>query len=483
MTTKPKYRVPARVRTFDGYVNPATRTGRGMDNLASAGGYAFTYWTRNRTQLEAAYRGSWIIGNAVDCVAEDMTRAGIDITGLSDSQEDERLQAEISRLGIWQAFSDVVKWARLFGGGLGIIMIDGQNVSDPLNVDSIGENQFRGIYAMDRWVAIPDYTRLVKELGPDIGKPEFYQIAPGDWPFSGLSVHYTRVIRMDGVRLPIYQRQYENGFGMSIVERIFDALTAFDSGTVGASQLVYKAHLRVMKIAGYKEVMGGMNDAAKRGIFAQIDNIRQFQSNEGMSVIDKEDDFQALVYSFSGLNDILMQFAQQVSDSVQIPMTRLMGQSPAGFSTGDSDIRQYQEGISQKREQARPVVHLIVDMLYRSLFGKPPPESLNFRFKSLWEIDDEQKANIASTRTTSVISAFESELISQRTALQELKSGADVDGAWNTITEQMIEEADPAPPSSSEFDDQGMGMPLSRLTIHRIPERDLTKEVITPDSE
>ena len=88
MSEKPRYRVRAGVQTADAYVNPATRTGRGQQNLASQGGYAFSYWTRNRVQLEAAYRGSWIIGNAVDCIADDMTRAGIDILGLSDTGED-----------------------------------------------------------------------------------------------------------------------------------------------------------------------------------------------------------------------------------------------------------------------------------------------------------------------------------------------------------------------------------------------------------
>jgi hypothetical protein len=35
---------------------------------------------------------------------------------------------------------------------------------------------------------------------------------------------------------------------MSIVERIFDRLTSYDSTSVGAAQLAYKAHLRTAKI-------------------------------------------------------------------------------------------------------------------------------------------------------------------------------------------------------------------------------------------
>lgn len=448
---KPKVRVQAGVRTMDGYVNPATRTGRGQGNLASAGGYAFHNWTRNRVQLEAAYRSSWIIGNAVDCIAEDMTRAGIDIRGLSDAHEKSELQSEISRLGLWSSISDVVKWSRLFGGALGVLMIDGQNVSEPLNEKAISQGSFRGIYAIDRWITTPDYSKPIVDLCPQVGEPEFYNIVPGPWPFSGQNIHYSRVIRMDGIRLPLYQRQYENGWGMSIVERIFDTLTAFDSSTLGAAQLVYKAHLRVMKVKGYKEVMAGTSDLAKRGVMAQIDNIRQFQSNEGMSVIDAEDELRADTYSFAGLNDILMQFAQQIAGATKIPLTRLMGQSPAGFSTGESDIRQYQEGIAQRQEQHRPVVHKILRLTYQSKLGKPAPEELDFKYGSLWGISDEEKSTIMTNRTNAVVGAFDTGLVARSTALRELRSGAEEDGAWASITPEEIEEAndDPPPPSES----------------------------------
>ena len=43
--------------------------------------------------------------------------------------------------------------------------------------------------------------------------------------------------------------------GMSVVERIWDRLTAFDSATVGAAQLVYKAHLRTYSVEKLRELI------------------------------------------------------------------------------------------------------------------------------------------------------------------------------------------------------------------------------------
>lgn len=84
----------------------------------------------------------------------------------------------------------------------------------------------------------------------------------------------------------------ENDWGQSVVERIFDRLMAFDSATTGAAQLVYKAHLRTYSIKGLRSVLGmGQNTAAYKGLMAHMDMIRQYQSIEGMTVMDAEDEF------------------------------------------------------------------------------------------------------------------------------------------------------------------------------------------------
>ncbi len=118
----------------------------------------------------------------------------------------------------------------------------------------------------------------------------------------------------------------ENEWGMSVVERIWDRLTAFDSATVGAAQLVYKAHLRTYKVEKLRELIA-LGGPAFEALLKNIDLIRQFQSNEGMTLMDAKDTFETHQYSFSGLDDILSQFAEQISGAVGIPLVRLFGQS------------------------------------------------------------------------------------------------------------------------------------------------------------
>jgi hypothetical protein len=84
-----------------------SKTGINAGNQASGGHYGSNPITRNRMQVEWCYRGSWIFGNAVD----------------------------------------VLRWGRLHGGAVGIMMIEGQDPSTPLKKDSAG------LRASSRWTA------------------------------------------------------------------------------------------------------------------------------------------------------------------------------------------------------------------------------------------------------------------------------------------------------------------------------------------
>ena len=54
----------------DAFVNPATKTGQWAGNLSSFGGYVFNPITRNRIELEAAYRGSRCVSRSMRAVTK-----------------------------------------------------------------------------------------------------------------------------------------------------------------------------------------------------------------------------------------------------------------------------------------------------------------------------------------------------------------------------------------------------------------------------
>lgn len=438
----------------DSFANFEARVGLGTGNQAAQGRYSFDFISRNRIQLEAAYRSSWICGMAVDAVAEDMTRAGIELSSDIAPDDADRLLAEVEQLQVWDALCDTIKWARLYGGALAVLLIDGQDVSTPLNLDSISKGQFRGLMVLDRWQVTPTLTHLVRDYGPDMGKPMYYQVTADSMVLVSQTIHYSRVIRIDGVELPYWQRIAENLWGQSVLERLWDRLLAFDSTTQGAAQLVYKAHLRTYKVDKLREVIAQAGPAME-ALVKQMDMVRRFQSNEGLTLMDAKDEFEAHVYTFSGLDSVLLQFGQQISGALQIPLVRLFGQSPAGLNaTGDSDLRTYYDKVAQQQDRKlRAGLTTLLNVLHRSVLGRPPDKKFAYEFRPLWQLSDPEKAEVGGKTATAVGDAYDKGIIGRKTALSELRKSGRISGMFTTITDKDIDEADNEPPPVGEFDD------------------------------
>jgi len=450
-------------RTIDGFDNFVSRIGLQNDNTLSAGTYEFNLVTRNRIKLEAAYRGSWVVGAVVDSVAEDMTRAGINVTTNEDDADIRDLMNAVSRLQIAQSLCNLKKWSRLYGGAIAVLDIEGQNPETPLNLDSISQDQFLGLVVYDRWQLNPVLTKVIQS-GPNMGLPAMYQIVTGMTsadvdPRSNrgiINVHHSRIVRDIGIQLPYFQAITEMMWGESILERLWDRLIAFDNVTMSAASLVDRANLRMVGINGLREILAA-GGAAQQALVSQFEMMRLLQVNEGLTLLDKDDEYQSSAYSFAGLGDMIIQFGQQLSGASGIPLVRLFGQSPAGMNaTGESDIRMYYDNIKAQQESTlRTGWQLILQVLWRSVYGKPAPKDLQFEFVPLWQMSALDKATIGKTNTEAIIGAYESGLTSRKTAMQELRESSGDTGLFSNISDEEIDKADSEelPPLPGELDD------------------------------
>lgn len=465
-------------RAHDGFANLVSRTGvrPGGENQLSSSYYEFNYITRNRIGLEAAYRGSWVVGKLIDSIAEDMTKAGVDITMSSRPQEVELLKVELSRLGIWDSLCDVIKWARLYGGGIGVLQLEGQDTSSPLLLDRIGKGQFKGIAVYDRWQVIPDLTKVIPS-GPDMGLPAYYTIVTDNNLLeeatqastegrmtTGLRVHHSRVVRQIGIKLPYFQTIIEQMWGESEIERIFDRLVSFDNATMSSANLINQANLRGVKVDGLREILS-VGGKAEEGLLKMFDYVRMFQSNEGLTLLDGNDELSSMQYTFAGLSDMMLQFGQQLSGASGIPLVRMFGQSPAGLnSTGESDLKNYYGDINAKQEsRLRHSVEKILRVAYKSKFGRPAPDDMQFKFTSLWQPSETEKATIAQTKSQTVVGVFEAGVIKRSTTLKELRQQSSETGVFTNITDEDIAEAEEEdknePPMPGE-EDPGEAKPI-----------------------
>jgi phage-related protein (TIGR01555 family) len=445
-----KRKPSGRVQSRDSIQNFLSNVGQGTNNQASGSHYGLHPVSRNRTQMEWAYRGSWIVGRMVDCVAKDMTREGIEINSTDDPGKLSELDKEMARLQVWDKLCETIQWDRLYGGSLAYMQIDGQDSKTPLRIETLEKGQFKGLLPLDRWLVNPSLSDLVIDPGPDYGLPKFYQTVPDTMGMPLLNIHYSRVIRLGGVKLPYWQRISENLWGQSELERLWDRLLAFDSTTAGVAQLVYKAHLRTYSVEDLREILSSGGDA-QTGLIQQIAMMRQMQTNEGITLMDAKDKYEAHQYTFSGLDSVLMQFGEQLAGATEIPLIRLFGQSPAGFDTGDSTMRMYNESIKQRQtSKIGPGVEKLYRVGYISTFGNEPPKVFDIKFRPLWQMTDTEKGENASKITDAVNKAYESQIVRRATALKELKQSSRITGVWTNIEDEEIEEAENDPPPSPE---------------------------------
>src|SRR5208282_3995907 len=230
-----------------------------------------------------------------------------------------------------------------------------------------------------------------------------------------------------------------------VLERLYDRLVAFDSSTQGAAQLMYKAYLRTLKIPKLRQIIGA-GGAAYDGLLKQIQAMRLFQSNEGITLIDAEDDFQSDSYSFAGVAETILQFGQQLAGAIDTPLVRLFGQSPAGLnSTGESDMRIYYDGINQRQETDSRIG---LDTAFRVIAASENvklSDSFDFSFNPLWQLTDEQKSQIGQRNTQTIMEVEATGIVSEQVILKELKQQSSTTGMWTNITKEDIDGASDTP--------------------------------------
>lgn len=445
-------------KAADGFDNFLSKIGLNNENVLSASSYTFNLITRNRILLEAAYRGSWIVGAIVDSVAEDMTRAGVTVVSAKGEQNLKELKNAISRLKIGESLSDLVKWGRLYGGAIAIMQIKGQKLDTPLNLDTVGKDQFQGIVVYDRWQLNPILEDLI-DSGPDMGLPKYYDIVndlratqPSFPTATGqIRVHHSRIVRMSGIKLPYFQAITEMMWGESNLERLWDRLIAFDNATMSSASLIDRANLRTVGVDRLREIIATGGEA-QAGLVAMFEMMRSLQTNEGLTLIDKEDTFQTTAYSFAGLSDMLLQFGQQISGAAGIPLIRMFGQSPAGLGgDGEEDIRMYYDNINAQQEsKLRNGWEMILKVMWRSCFGKPAPDDMEFNFTPLWQMSATDKVNNAKATAETIIGAYEAGLIDRATAMSELRQTSSETGIFSNISDEDIKDAENEEPPLPE---------------------------------
>lgn len=449
---------PKRMPARDAFSNPMARLGAGTPNLLDSTYYPMQRLTRNYQLLNSLYREHWIMRRIIDVIPSDMLKNWITITTEVDPELLKRVDLELRRTQLIEKIKHGLKWGRLYGGAIGIMVIKGQgnNLSEPLDTERMVPGDFCGLLIFDRWNGIEPSMTLVEDItDSEYGMPAYYTVTD---TVSGksVSVHYSRVVRFTGDELPFWESQSEQLWGASVIESVFEELKKRDNVSWNIAQLTFMASLRVLKMNDLGQMLAASDEVSQKELYNTIQAQNWLMSNMGLQVIDAADGIESHQYTFGGLSEVYQQFMMDISGAAQIPATKLFGRSPSGMNaTGESDLQNYYELIGQEQEsKLRPILNKILPVLCMSVFGAVP-DDLDFDFDPVSEPSDQERSDLAKSGTENVVAALNAGLVSKRTALKELKQQSERTGVWTNITDQDIMNA------SDEIEEEGEmgGMP------------------------
>lgn len=427
----------------DTYQNLAANLGIGSNNIMQATRYVMTRFTWDYWTLNVLYRNNWIAKAIIDKPANEMMKNGFEIQSQTDPEKIEKIMQVWKRTKTKNKFLDLIKWARLYGGCILVPMIENQpNMEEPLDFDSIMPDSYRGCFLVDRWSGVSPSVEMIDDISdPDFGKPEYYLVS-SDSMHKTIKIHHSRLIKMVGRSLPYWEETAEDYWGASELEHVFEELQKRDNTSANIAFLIFLANIRVLKTTGLSQMITLGDQNAVQKVYDAAVRINQLMCNTGVMVMDNEDSLEQHQHNqFSGMNDIYESFMLDISGAAEIPVDKLFGRSPAGFSNGEETLQNYYDSIQEKQES---IVHDDLDKLIRiismSAIGEVP-EDLEIVFNPVRRPADMEKADLGYKLWQPISEALAQNVIDKPTALKELKRQSSTTGLWTNITDEMIDKA------------------------------------------
>lgn len=439
--------------TIDAFQNQMARLGFGQPNLNEGADYPLTRMSQNYNLFTSLYRSSWIVRKIVDVFPSDMVKNWIKFNSSLDPEKISKINSVIRKTKTKEKIKEGLRWARLYGGAAGLILIDGdEDLSEPLDYDAIMLDDYKGLLIFDRWNGIYPDIELEDDISDEeYGYPKYYSISLSEANNNLMlsynkqdlvKVHHSRIVRFNGRDLPLWERQAEMFWGESEIEIVFEELKKRDNTSANIASLIFLANIRVLKMNDLGQLLGASTQKAQENLYKVLQAQNQLMSNMGIYVMDKDDDFGSEQYSFGGLNDIYESFMLDIAGACEMPVTKLFGREPAGFnSTGESDLTQYYDTLEEKQETyLQPIIDKLLPIIFMSTLGAIP-EDLDWEFNPCMNVNSKDLADLAQSMASPIFEAFNAGLITKEIALKELKQQNEKTGMWSNITDEDIESA------------------------------------------
>lgn len=388
------------VRPFrgDGYVNLVTQLGNNRSNQAPV--YRPELLPSD-TELAALYEGSGLFSKIIDAPAEEAIKHGFELQDVTDAKINDFISEALDELEWENAAATAIKWSRLFGGSIIVMLIDdGRGIDEPLdwkNIKSIDE-----LRVFERAIVVPDETSMYRYVpgnplgGNRYGEPEFYTVSSR---YGFFNVHESRCLVFRNGRVPefsansIYQL-----WGIPEYVRMKQALANSELAYGSAPKMLERCVQAVYKMKNLAEELS--TEDGEQNVLKRLEVIDLARGLLNSIAIDNEgEDYDFKTFSFSGVADVIDSTCNMLSAVSNIPQTILFGRSPAGMNaTGTSDLENWYNYIErvQKTQVKKNLRYLLSVIFQAGMYHGEIDEipKIKISFNPLWSLSEQDKANV-----------------------------------------------------------------------------------------
>lgn len=279
-----------------------------------------------------------------------------------------------------------------------------------LDSNTVKPGTFRGIRIIEPFLATPGRYNSINPMAEDYFRPQL-------WYIQGIPVHASRLFYMTECELTTLLKPAYNFFGISLSQRVLDAVAHYTACREAAARLLKKYSLTMFKTDMSQVLTGGYDDTLQR----RIEYFLQNRDNDGVAVVDKEsEDIVIMTTSLSGVTDVVRQAMEYVAAMFNEPVTKMWGLSPNGFSSGDNDMQSHYDNIAslQQKMLADPI-QKISAILQINAFGEID-HNIIFKFSPLDEEDVNATVTNNKTEAERLTMLIDSGVISPEEGRQQL---------------------------------------------------------------
>ena len=361
----------------DAFTN--SQSGMGMAGLDKSMRTYFAPPTKlDPITLNSMYRFDWLTRKICDKPANDAIKKDIEIN--SDDSID--LLHDFRKHKVKERMKTVISWARLHGGAALIpVLRDGLESTDPLSIEKIED--IVDVLVFDRNIIQPSGFESDVNSS-DYLNPEFYQVNNVKW-------HHSRVFIVKGCDLSFYDNQSESGWGGSVIDACIPAIEQLASSYTDIRHLLTESSIGILKIPNLTIENTGAGSIAQK-ILARLNEFNSNKSIYRSAALDKEEEFDFVNRSFSGIKDVLETFNSQISAASNMPSLILFGTGKGGLNSSQKEeMEVYFDDVESIQEfKLTSIVQFFID----AFSNIRQIESPAWEFAPLQQLSSQDKADI-----------------------------------------------------------------------------------------